>query len=40
MEVNGIEGGLDAVIFNPIPSTILKWLMFSVQGWKQWFGIV
>jgi hypothetical protein len=26
---NAIQGDLDAVIFSPIPSTILKWLRFK-----------
>jgi hypothetical protein len=44
---NAIQGYLDAVTFNAISSTILKWLWFRVVGWrhdfqpcKQWFGIV
>jgi hypothetical protein len=27
---NAIEGDLDAIIFNPIASTVLKWLRFKV----------
>jgi hypothetical protein len=44
---NGIQGDSVAVIFNPISSTVLKWLMFKCvscmhdfQPCKQWFGIV
>jgi hypothetical protein len=42
-----IQGDIDAVIFNPIPATILKWfrlellvggMIFSLA--QQWFGIV
>jgi hypothetical protein len=31
---NAIQGDLDAVIFNPISSTILKWLRFKVVSWR------
>jgi hypothetical protein len=31
---NAIQGVLDAVIFNPIFSTILKWLRFKVVTWR------
>jgi hypothetical protein len=30
-----IEGDLDALIFNPIVSTILKWLRFKFSMWMQ-----
>jgi hypothetical protein len=30
---DAIEGDLDAIIFNPIASTILKWLRFTVVSW-------
>jgi hypothetical protein len=30
----GIQGDLDAVIFNLISSTILKWLTIKVVSWK------
>jgi hypothetical protein len=30
-----IEGDLDAIIFNPIVSTILKWLRFKIPMWMQ-----
>jgi hypothetical protein len=29
-----IQGDLDAVIFNPISSTILKWLRLKVVSWR------
>jgi hypothetical protein len=29
-EGNAIQGDIDAIIFNPISSTILKWLRFKV----------
>jgi hypothetical protein len=45
-----MEGDLDAIIFNPFTSTILKWLSFKVERWmhlpatfslaEQWVGIV
>jgi hypothetical protein len=45
--VNAIQGDLDAIFFNPISSTILKWLRFRllVGGMifslaQQWFVIV
>jgi hypothetical protein len=28
---NAIQGGLNAIIFNPMASTILKWLRFKVK---------
>jgi hypothetical protein len=35
---------LDAIVFNPISSTILKWLLFKPVSWghdfQPWFGIV
>jgi len=34
---NAIQGDLDAVIFNPISSTILKWLRFKVVSWRHDF---
>jgi hypothetical protein len=37
-----IQGGLDAIIFNHIASTILNWLRFKFQIFslaQQWFGI-
>jgi hypothetical protein len=34
---NAIQGDLDAVIFNPICSTILKWLRFEVVSWRHDF---
>jgi hypothetical protein len=44
---NVIHVDLDTIIFNPISSTILKWLWFKVISWgcdfqpcTQWFGIV
>jgi hypothetical protein len=36
-EVNAIRGDLNAVIFNPISSTILKWLSFKVVSWRHDF---
>jgi hypothetical protein len=39
-EGDAIQGALDAVIFNPIASAILKWLKFKVVSWMhEWFGI-
>jgi hypothetical protein len=35
--MNAIQGDLDKVIFNPISSTILKWLRFKVVSWRQDF---
>jgi hypothetical protein len=32
-EGNVIQVALDAIIFNPISSTILKWLRFKVVSW-------
>jgi hypothetical protein len=34
---NAIQGDLDAVILNPISSTILKWLRFKVVSWRHDF---
>jgi hypothetical protein len=34
---NAIQGGLNAVIFNPISSNILKWLRFKVVSWRHDF---
>jgi hypothetical protein len=31
---NAIQGDLDAIIFNPTSSTILKWLRFKVVSWR------
>jgi hypothetical protein len=31
------QGDLDAIIFNPISSTILKWLRFTVVSWRHDF---
>jgi hypothetical protein len=39
---DAIQGDLDAIIFNPVPSTNLKWLSFKFQIFglaQQWFGI-
>jgi hypothetical protein len=39
---DSIQGDLDAIIFNPIASTIFNWLMFKFQIFslsQQWFGI-
>jgi hypothetical protein len=33
------EGDLDAVTFNSIASTILKWLGFKVLRWMQYYTI-
>jgi hypothetical protein len=33
-EDDAIQGDLDAIIFNPIASTILKWLGFKFVRWK------
>jgi hypothetical protein len=30
---NDIQGDLDAIIFNPISSTFLKWLKFKTVSW-------
>jgi hypothetical protein len=30
-----IEGGLDTLIFNPIPLTVLKWRRFKLLRWVQ-----
>jgi hypothetical protein len=41
-ESEAIQGHLDAIIFNPIASTILKSLTFKIQIFslaQQWFGI-
>jgi hypothetical protein len=34
---NAIQGDLEAVIFNPIPSTILKWFKFKAVTWRHDF---
>jgi hypothetical protein len=34
---SAIQGNLDAIIFIPILSTILKWLRFKVVGWRHDF---
>jgi hypothetical protein len=34
---NAIQGDPDAIIFNPISSTILKWLMFKFVSWRHDF---
>jgi hypothetical protein len=34
---NVIQGDLDAVIFNPISSTTLKWFWFKVVSWRHDF---
>jgi hypothetical protein len=34
---NAIQGDLDAVTFNPISSTILKWLRVKVVSWRHDF---
>jgi hypothetical protein len=34
---NAIQGDLDSVIFNPISSTILKWLRFIAVSWRHDF---
>jgi hypothetical protein len=34
---NAIQVDLDAIIFNPISSTILKWLRFKFAGWEHDF---
>jgi hypothetical protein len=34
---NAIQGDLDAVITNPISSTILKWLRFRFVSWRHGF---
>jgi hypothetical protein len=31
---NAIQGDLDAIIFNPTSSTILKWLRFKALAWR------
>jgi hypothetical protein len=31
---DAIQVDLDAIIFNPIASTILKWLRFNVVSWR------
>jgi hypothetical protein len=39
---DAIQGDIDSIIFNPIASTILKWLRFKFQIFclaQQWFGI-
>jgi hypothetical protein len=38
---DAIQGDLDAIIFNPIASTLLKFLRFKFQIFnlaQQWFG--
>jgi hypothetical protein len=32
---HAIEGDLDAVFFNPVPSTIPKWRTFKLLRWMQ-----
>jgi hypothetical protein len=32
---HAIEGDLDAVLFNPVPSTIPKWQTFELLRWMQ-----
>jgi hypothetical protein len=32
---DAIVGDLNAITFNPIPSTILKWLRFRIVRWMQ-----
>jgi hypothetical protein len=32
---HAIEGGLNAVLFNPVPSTIPKWWTFRLLRWMQ-----
>jgi hypothetical protein len=42
VEGDAIQRDLDAIIYNPIASTILKWLRFKFQilsHAQQWFGI-
>jgi hypothetical protein len=34
---NAIQGKLEAIFFNPLSSTILKWLMFNVVSWSRDF---
>jgi hypothetical protein len=34
---NSIQWDLGAIIINPIPSTILKWLRFKVVSWRRDF---
>jgi hypothetical protein len=34
---DAIQGDLDAIIFNPMAATILKWLGFKVVSWMQDF---
>jgi hypothetical protein len=34
---NAIQGELNTVIFNPVFSTILKWLRFEVVSWRHDF---
>jgi 4-hydroxy-L-threonine phosphate dehydrogenase PdxA len=34
---DAIQGDLDAIIFNPIAKTILKWLKFKVVSWMHDF---
>jgi hypothetical protein len=34
---NAIQEDLNAIIFNPISSTILKWLRFKVVSWRHDF---
>jgi hypothetical protein len=33
---DAIAGDVDALTFNPIASTILKWLQFKVVGWMHY----
>jgi hypothetical protein len=34
---NANQGDLDAIIYNPISSTVLKWLRFKVVSWRHDF---
>jgi hypothetical protein len=36
---NAIQGDLNAIIFNPISSTVLKWLRFKVVSWRHDFEL-
>jgi hypothetical protein len=33
---NAIKGDLDAINFNPISSTVLKWLRFKFVSWRHY----
>jgi hypothetical protein len=37
VKVMAFKGDLDAIIFNPISSTILNWLRFRVVSWRHDF---